>query len=217
MRWMQGLSLSPGDYEREVGKDPTLEARRDAGVRRRAIVARPAPASVTTQQRRLTAPYPRNASGAPWDVYAIAAPSFTPTTPSPRSPSRCLLLDTPPRHRWPRASPASLPRSCAFWTTTLERQHPYLPRFPAPGQRPPSPPSPFSSFLLLSLDLLDLPRPSDPSPVHHQPPFLFGPRPRSRTAMVRGRGRGPNRRADPSPVSDNGSCSPDRRSGSSRG
>ena len=53
---------------------------------------------------------------------------------------------------------------------------------------------------LWSLDLLDPPYlPNLTSPVYHQPSFLFGPRPRSRTLMVRGRGRGPNR--PPTPVS----------------
>ena len=51
------------------------------------------------------------------------------------------------------------------------------------------------SCSLLSFGLPPGPTPylPNPPPVHHQPSFLFGPRPRSRTPMVRGRGRGPNR------------------------
>jgi hypothetical protein len=138
--------------------------------------------------------------GAPWEIHAIAAPVL-----QADDAASALAVSLPAAEHAtaasaslaPRASPASLPRSCALWTTTLQRQHPHLPRCPAPGQRPPSPPPPFSSFLfclLISWTTPDLPNPSSRPP----PTFLpVGPRPRSRTPMVRGRGRGPNRSQNP--------------------
>ena len=198
---MQGLSLSPGDYEREVGKDPTLEARRDAGVRRRAIAARPAPASVTTQQRRLTAPYPCNARAALRGTPTRSPrPPCKPTTPSParRLTDRGRARQGPTPARPPRTSPASLPHSCALWTTTPERQLAHLPRCPPPANaRRRRPRSRSSTLVSRSLG------PTLPSESHFSclpPTFLpVWARPRSRTLMVRGRGRGPNR--PPTPVS----------------
>jgi hypothetical protein len=169
------LSLWKAAASSEAGQTVTSDetqapAARDRGPSRSCIrdEAAATPDGPLSMQRDSGAPW----DAAPWEVHAIAA------TPSPRSPSRCLLLNTPPRPRWPRAPPASLPRSCAFWTTTLERQHPQLPRFPAPGQRPPSPPSPFSSFLFCFLISWTHPRPSESLlPSTTNLPSCLGPDP----------------------------------------
>jgi hypothetical protein len=49
--------------------------------------------------------------------------------------------------------------------------------------------------------------------VHHRLSFLFGPRPRSRTPMVRGRGRGPNRPPTPVNIGQLQPWTPDPESG----
>src|SRR3954466_1306117 len=71
---------------------------------------------------------------------------------------------------------------------------PSLASLPRPRPTPAVAAVPVLVLPLLSLDLLDPPPTFRiPPPVRHQPSFLFGPRPRSRTPMVRGRGRAPNR------------------------
>ena len=115
-------------------------------------------------------------------------------TPSARSPSHSPRPSTPrpTPARSPRTSPASLPHSCALWTITPERQLAHLRRcLSRPTPTAAVPRSRFSSSASRSLG------PTPPSESHlscPSPTFLpVGPRPRSRTPMVRGRGRGPNR------------------------
>jgi hypothetical protein len=134
------------------------------------------------------------------------------TTPSPRSASRRRpLRPSPPTTT--RMAPPSMPHSPARSRPILERR--VLPPTLLPC-RPPAPAAAVSVLVLspLTLDLLDPPDLSESaSPVYHQPSFLFGPRPRSRTPMVRGRGRGPNRPRTPVDIGQPQPVPPDPRSG----
>jgi hypothetical protein len=118
------------------------------------------------------------------------------------------------RHPRCRVAPRSAqPPLSATPTDTAHRHHSTsLPPTHAP------PPLPFLSVPVLTLDfsgpLHHLP---NPHPVHHQTSFLFGPRPRSRTPMVRGRGRGPNRPLTPVNIGPPQPPPPDLRSGGTSG
>src|SRR3954464_8509654 len=119
--------------------------------------------------------------GAPWEVHAIAVPVL-----QADDAVAALAVSLPAAEHAtgasaslaPRASPASLPRSCDLCTTTLQCRHPHWPRCPAPGQRPPSPPSPFSSFLFCLLISWSHPRPSESLlPSTTNLPSCLGPDP----------------------------------------
>ena len=141
-------------------------------------------------------------SGVPRHVHTIAAAGFLgdDAVAAPAVSPDCRITPRPTR----RARRSRHPRArVAHRAPATGRRHPHRPRFSAATPRPRALAAAtvaFSRSPLLSLDSCTLPPPPIHSPVHHQPSFLFGPRPRSRTPMVRGRGRGPNRPPTPCPI-----------------
>jgi hypothetical protein len=113
---------------------------------------------------------------------------LTPSAPPRRSPQRSATAERQPhRHRTPPP----------LHTSATDARAAAVALYSFSDSRSPGPPT-------------HLP---NPPLVHHQPSSLFGPRPRSRTPMVRGRGRGPNRPPPPVSIGQQQPLTPDPRSG----
>ena len=113
-------------------------------------------------------------------------------------------------------TPSAPPRRSARRSAAVDRQTPPTPHTTTtPHPLPPTRALP--PLLCCSFSDSRSPGPPthlpNPPLVHHQPSSLFGPRPRSRTLMVRGRGRGPNRPPSPVSIGQQQPVTPDPRSG----